>query len=129
MSGSMDELDNRRMSLRWRSESRGRSRKFVYFILEKSCSQQYRCRKTWLQRVEHAQCITLRKMPRGEGDVVEKSCRTSPSVHRCTEPHNLTRNMLSASAVYLWKNEVVFCRLPDNLSMASFLSAEDVDAV
>ena len=25
------------------------------------------------------------------------------------------------------KNEVVFCRLPDNLSMASFLSAEDID--
>ena len=40
MSGSMDELDNRIMSLRWRSESRERTRDFVYFILEKSCSQQ-----------------------------------------------------------------------------------------
>ena len=36
--------------------------------------------------------------------------------------------MLSASAVCLRKNEVVFCRLPDNLSMASFVSAEDIDA-
>ena len=40
MSGSMDELDNRRMSLRWRSESTERRRDFVYFILEKSCSEQ-----------------------------------------------------------------------------------------
>ena len=40
MSGSMDELDKSRMSLRWRSERRKRRRDFVYFILEKSCSQQ-----------------------------------------------------------------------------------------
>ena len=40
MSGSMDELDKSRMSFRWRSERRERRRDFVYFILEKSCSQQ-----------------------------------------------------------------------------------------
>ena len=73
MSGSMDELDNRRMLLKWRSERRERRRKVVYFILEKSCSQQYRCRKTWLRRVEHAQCITFRKIPRREGDVAEEA--------------------------------------------------------
>ena len=40
MAGSMDELDNRIMALRWRYESRERRRDFVYFILEKRCSQQ-----------------------------------------------------------------------------------------
>ena len=50
MSGSMDELDNRILLLKWRSGKRERRRKFVYFILEKSCSQHYRCRKTWLRR-------------------------------------------------------------------------------
>ena len=40
MSGSMNELDKSRMSFRWRSERRERRRYFVYFILEKSCSQQ-----------------------------------------------------------------------------------------
>ena len=41
MSGSMDELDNRRMSLSgWWPESRERRRDFMCFILEKSCLQQ-----------------------------------------------------------------------------------------
>ena len=40
MAGSMDELDNRIMALRWQYESRERRRDFVYFILEKRCSQQ-----------------------------------------------------------------------------------------
>ena len=34
--------DNRRMPLRWRSESRERRRDFVHFILEKSCSESQR---------------------------------------------------------------------------------------
>ena len=38
VSGSMDELDNRRMSLTWRSESREGRRDVTYFVLEKSCS-------------------------------------------------------------------------------------------
>ena len=49
-------LDNRRMPLRWRSESRERRRDFVYFVLEKRCSHSRR-RQTWLRCVEHAQNI------------------------------------------------------------------------
>ena len=62
MSRSMDELDNRRMSLRWGSESRERRQDFVYFILEKSCSQ----------HGYGALNMYLGKFLEGSGDVAEE---------------------------------------------------------
>ena len=56
ISASMDELDNRRMSLTWRSGSREGRRDVVCLILEKTCSPQY-ARQTWLRCIKHAQCI------------------------------------------------------------------------
>ena len=52
MSGSVDELDNRRMSLRWGSESREQIRDFGYGALN-------------MRNV-------FRKIPRREGDVAEE---------------------------------------------------------
>ncbi len=71
MSGSMDELDNRRMSLRLRSESRERRRDFVYFILEKSCSQRAVGAAKYGYDALNMRNV-FRKIPRMEGDVAEE---------------------------------------------------------
>ena len=64
----MDELDNRRMSLRLRSESRERRRDF---ILEKSCSQHAAGAAKYGYDALNM-CNVFRKIPRREGDVAEE---------------------------------------------------------
>ena len=82
--------------------------------------------------------LTLSKTERCSGQTesttaTRHSLMKSPSENgfirraRMRETSYLARTILSASAVCLRKNDVVFCRLPDNLSMASFLSTEDID--
>ena len=71
MAGSMDELDNRIMALRWRYDSRERRRDFMYFILEKRCSQ------PTVGAAKHGYDAlnmrnVFRKIPRREGDVGEE---------------------------------------------------------
>ena len=71
MPGSMNELDNRRMSLRLRSESRERRRDFMYFVLEKSCSQHAVGAAKYGYDALNMRNV-FRKIPRREGDVAEE---------------------------------------------------------
>ena len=71
MSGSMDELDNRIMSLRLRSESRERRRDCMHFILEKSCSQHAAGAAKYGYDALNMRNV-FRKIPRREGDVAEE---------------------------------------------------------
>ena len=75
----------------------------------------------------------FRKIPRKEGDFAEEGewrrvVEFPFSLSLDSTSYNWHTILLSASAVCLRENEVVFCKLPDNLSIAYFLSAEDVDA-
>ena len=72
MSGSMDELDNRRMSLRWLSDSRERRRNFVLNFGEELfatvCAAKHGYNALNMRNV-------FRKIPRRECDVAEEGQR------------------------------------------------------
>ena len=70
MSCSMDELDNRRMSLRWRSDSREQRRDFVYFILGEELFATVGAAKHGYDALNIRNLF--RKIHRREGDVAEE---------------------------------------------------------
>ena len=83
----MDELDNRRMSLRWRSREQGEKARLCVLHFGEELFATVGATKHGYDALNMRN--VFRKIPRREWRcrgrrTVEKSCRASPSVHHCT---------------------------------------------
>ena len=133
MSGSMDELDKSRMSFRWRSERRKRRRDFMYVIRHTSQlrhlldattngagrkAHALKDRPLRTDGVHHSDVALLDEVPIREW--------LHPASKDAGNIITGTHYLVGLSSL-LAEERSCFLQVADTLSMASFLSAGDID--